>query len=116
MLTLAIIIPLLGAIGLVVLPRLDERGSRLLAVVVAALPLVLLAVSWARFDTGSEEMFQQVTDVGWIPTLGVGWRVGVDGIALALALLTALLFVAAVWYPVDLRGRHRQYRAWLLFL
>ena len=116
MLTLAITIPLLGAIALVVLPRLDERGSRLLAMVAAALPLALLVVSWARFDTAGDDLFQQVTDVDWIPTLGVGWRIGVDGIALALSLLTALLFVAAVLYPVDLRGRHRQYRAWLLFL
>jgi NADH-quinone oxidoreductase subunit M len=115
-LTFAIAIPLLGAIALIALPRLDERGSRLLAVVAAALPLALLVVAWARFDTGGDELFQQVTDVDWIPTLGVGWRIGVDGIALALSLLTALLFVAAVLYPVDLRGRHRQYRAWLLFL
>jgi NADH-quinone oxidoreductase subunit M len=115
-LTLAIAIPLLGAIALVAAPRLDERGSRLLVVVAAALPLALLVLSWASFDTGSDALFQQVTDVDWIPTLGVGWRVGVDGIALALALLTALLFVAAAWYPVDMRGRHRQYRAWLLFL
>ncbi len=116
MLTLAIAIPLLGAIALVAWPRLDERGSRLLAAVAATLPLVLLITAWARFDAGSGELFQQVTDVDWIPTLGVGWRVGIDGIALALALLTALLFVAAILYPVDLRGRHRQYRAWMLFL
>jgi NADH-quinone oxidoreductase subunit M len=115
-LTFAIIIPLLGAIALVALPSLGERGSRVLAVVAATLPLALLGLSWARFDAGGDALFQQVTDVDWIPTLGVGWRVGVDGIALALALLTAVLFVAAVLYPVDLRGRHRQYRAWLLFL
>jgi len=115
-LTFAIIIPLFGAIALVALPSLDERGSRVLAVVAATLPLALLGVSWADFDAGGDALFQQVTDVDWIPTLGVGWRVGVDGIALALALLTAVLFVAAVLYPVDLRGRHRQYRAWLLFL
>jgi len=115
-LTFAIIIPLLGAIALVALPSLSERGSRVLAVVAATLPLALLGLSWARFDAGGDALFQQVTDVDWIPTLGVGWRVGVDGIALALALLTAVLFVAAVLYPVDLRGRHRQYRAWLLFL
>jgi NADH-quinone oxidoreductase subunit M len=115
-LTLTVLIPLLGAITLVAWPRLDERGSRALAAGAAALPLVLLLVSWARFDAGAGELFQQVTDVDWIPTLGVGWRLGVDGIALTLALLTALLFVAAVLYPVDLRGRHRQYRAWMLFL
>ena len=116
MLTFAIIFPLLGAIALVALPRLDERSSRVLSVVAAALPLALLGVSWVRFDAHGDALFQQVADVDWIPTLGVGWRVGVDGIALALALMTAVLFVAAVLYPVDLRGRHRQYRAWLLFL
>ncbi|HSJ46328.1 MAG TPA: NADH-quinone oxidoreductase subunit M [Euzebyales bacterium] len=116
MLTLVIVIPLLGAIALMTLTALDERGSHLLAAAAATLPLVLLVASWLRFETGSDALFQQVTDVDWIPTLGVGWRIGVDGIALALALLTALLFVAAVAYPVDMRGRHRQYRAWLLFL
>jgi NADH-quinone oxidoreductase subunit M len=115
-LTLTVIIPLLGAVALVAVRQLDERGSRLLAVTAAALPLALLLASWARFDTGSDGLFQQVTDVAWIPTLGVGWRLGLDGIALALALLTALLFIAAALYPVDLQGRHRQYRAWLLFL
>ncbi|HEX6257535.1 MAG TPA: NADH-quinone oxidoreductase subunit M [Euzebyales bacterium] len=116
MLTLAIFTPLLGAITLVAVPRLDERASRLLTAVAAATPLALLSGAWLRFDSGGDALFQQVTDVEWIPTLGVGWRVGIDGIALALALLTALLFIAAALYPVDLRGRHRQYRAWLLFL
>jgi NADH-quinone oxidoreductase subunit M len=115
-LTLAILTPLLGAIALAALQRLGERASRVLAAVAAATPLALLCASWLRFEPGSDALFQQVTDVEWIPTLGVGWRVGVDGIALALGLLTALLFVAAALYPVDLRGRHRQYRAWLLFL
>ena len=116
MLTLAILIPLGGAVWLTLGSRIDERASRVLALGAAGLPLLLLAVAWLRFDTASDALFQHVAEVDWIPTLGVGWRVGVDGIALALATLTALLFVAAIAYPVDLMGRHRQYRAWMLFL
>ncbi len=116
MLTLAILIPLAGAVVLAGAARLDERASRAIALAAAAIPLALLLVVWSRFDTASAALFQHVSDTAWIPTLGVGWRVGVDGIALALALLTALLFIAAIVYPVDLQGRHRQYRAWMLFL
>jgi NADH-quinone oxidoreductase subunit M len=115
-LTAAVLIPLLAAVVLVALPRLSVRASRMLAIVTAAVPLVLLVVAWSRFDTSGTAMFQLVEEVDWIPTLGVGWRLGVDGIALALALLSALLFVAAVAYPADMMGRHRQYLAWFLFL
>lgn len=116
MLTLAILIPLVGAVWLILWQQVDEWASRALALAAAGVPLVLLLGVWLGFDTAGDAQFQAVADVDWIPTLGVGWRVGVDGIALALATLTALLFVAAIAYPVDLKGRHRQYRAWMLFL
>ncbi|HWH35058.1 MAG TPA: NADH-quinone oxidoreductase subunit M [Acidimicrobiales bacterium] len=116
MLSAAIVVPLLGALGLLALRRLDERGLRLVALAVAAVPLVLLAGAWARFDPGTGGSFQLVEEVPWIPTLGVAWRVGVDGIALALALVSAVLFCAAVAYPVDTLGRPRHYYGWLLFL
>ena len=116
MLTASIVIPLLGAIALAVHRGWDEAAARRLAVVAAAVPLLLMIVAWIGFDPGSDELFQHVTSVDWIPTLGVGYRVGVDGIGLAVATLTALLFVAAVAYPAETRGRPRQYYAWFLFL
>ena len=105
MLTLAIFTPLLGAIALVAVPRLDERASRLLTAVAAATPLALLSGAWLRFDSGGDALFQQVTDVEWIPTLGVGWRGGVDGIALAPALASAALVCCARPAPGGPAGR-----------
>src|SRR3546814_15829801 len=67
------------------------------------------------FDASGAQ-FQAVAETEWIPALGVAWRVGVDGIALALALMTALLFLAAVAWPAETQGRARQYYAWFLFL
>jgi len=114
MLTLTLFIPLVGAVVVALLPRAGERALRALATAVAAAPLVLLAAAWARFEgTGG---FELIETARWIPSLGVGYTVGVDGISLALAALTAVLFVAAIVYPVDRKGRSREYFALFLFL
>ncbi|CAN5250078.1 NADH-quinone oxidoreductase subunit M [soil metagenome] len=114
MLTAAIFIPIVGAVALLWAPRVKERGARLSALGISAVPLGILSVAWARFDGG--EGFQLIESVPWIPTLGVGYKVGIDGVSLPLAAMSALLFVASIAYPVDLRGRARQYFAAFLFL
>jgi NADH-quinone oxidoreductase subunit M len=116
MLTAAIVVPLLGSAVLALGRGLSARAARAFAVAVAAVPLALMVAAWARFDTGSQALFQLVEAVPWIPTLGVAYRVGVDGISLSIASMSALLFLAAVAYPADYRGRARQYFAWFLFL
>jgi NADH-quinone oxidoreductase subunit M len=125
MLTAAIFIPILAAAIVAALPRTAagagadvvsarERQLRTGATVVASLPLLLLAVTWWRFEgTGG---FELVEALEWIPTLGVGYRVGVDGLSLPLAAMTALVFVVSIAYPVDLRGRAAPYFALMLFL
>jgi NADH-quinone oxidoreductase subunit M len=113
-LTAAIFVPVAGAVALLVLPGLTERTTRRFALAVAAVPLVLLAATWFRFDGGNG--FELVESVPWIPSLGVSYTVGVDGISLPLAAMSALLFVVAVAYPADRRGRPRQYAAAFLFL
>ncbi|MBW3555719.1 MAG: NADH-quinone oxidoreductase subunit M, partial [Actinobacteria bacterium] len=120
MLSAAIFVPLLGSVALLVARRLSERRARVVALAVAAVPLVILTVAWLAFDGGGDGTgaggFELVESVPWIPTLGVGYKVGVDGLSLPLAAMTALLFLASIAYPADLRGRPRQYFAAFLFL
>jgi NADH-quinone oxidoreductase subunit M len=127
-LTIAIFLPIAAAAVLALLPRRlrsqTEAGPaaddpwasrlRLIASVVGVVPLLILLGAWARFDGGGG--FELVESSEWIPTLGVGYRVGVDGLSLPLALMTALLFAVAIAYPVDLRGRPGPYYALMLFL
>ncbi|MBW3620770.1 MAG: NADH-quinone oxidoreductase subunit M [Actinobacteria bacterium] len=119
MLTAAIFVPLAASVVLAVV-RVDShdvatvRRLRVAGTAVAAVPLVLLILAWSRFEgTGGFELVEQVS---WIPTLGVGYTVGVDGISLPLAAMTALVFTVAIAYPVDLRDRARAYVALFLFL
>ncbi|MES1930452.1 NADH-quinone oxidoreductase subunit M [Salinisphaera dokdonensis CL-ES53] len=116
MLTATILIPLLGALAFSFL-RLNEPAYRWLACGVGSAPLLLLAAVWLGFDTSAgAPAFQYVIDYPWIPALGIGWRMGVDGIALVVATMSALLFVAAIAWPAETRGRAREYYAWFLFL
>ena len=114
MLTAAILVPLLGALGLMLLPASRERLLRAAATGTAAVPLVLTVLAWLRFR--GDRGFEQVERVPWIPTLGASYAVGVDGISLPLVVMTALLFLVAIAYPVDVRGRPRAYYALFLFL
>lgn len=114
MLTAAIFVPLLGAIVIASLRHARPATLRAVATVVAAVPLALLGWAWVRFDgTGA---FELVEAAPWIPTLGVGYVVGVDGVSLPLAAMSALVFLVSVVYPVDLRGRASEYFALFLFL
>jgi len=114
-LSAAIGLPLLGAFVLAAIPRWNEATSRTFAVLVALVSLLCLAVAWLRFDPGGP-LFQLVEELPWVPSLGMAWRLGVDGIALAVASMSALVFVASILYPVDTKQRAAHYYAWLLFL
>lgn len=115
MLTAALFVPLLGAAVLAFSARWSEAAARRLAILTSAVPVALLAAAWLRFDPAGP-LFQLVAEAEWIPSLGVAYRVGLDGIALAVAGMSALLFLAAAAYPAETKGRARQYYAWLLFL
>lgn len=114
-LTATLALPLLGALVLIFAGSWRENQIRLFATTVAVLPLLLLIWAWLRFDPNGA-MFQLVEEYEWVPSLGMGFRLGVDGIALAVATMSALLFAGAAAYPVETKGMARQYYAWLLFL
>ena len=120
MLTATIFIPLVAALVFALLPGTDDHGDRRVtilrtaATVVSAIPLVLMVLAWLRFEGSGS--FELIESAPWIPTLGVGYKVGIDGISLALAAMTALLFVASIAYPVDFRERAPRYLALMLFL
>ena len=114
MLSIVVFAPLVAAVVIALLPERWAALARPVAVAAAAAPLVLLIAAWLRFDgTGGYELVERVR---WIPSLGVSYALGVDGLSLPLAAMTALLTLAAIAYPVDTRGRPRAYYGLFLFL
>jgi NADH-quinone oxidoreductase subunit M len=97
-LTLAVFLPLLGAVAVAVLPREREGLVRGAALSFAGLALLVGVGMLARFDyeAGAAMQFEVARD--WIPAIGAGYHVGVDGIALPLLVLSLLLSLLCVVY------------------
>lgn len=87
LLSLLIFLPLVYAVLVWTLPVRFARPVSLAASTVHfALSLVLLV----RFNTGTHEL-QLVENVPWIPTFGINYFVGIDGLSFWLVLLTTFL-------------------------
>ena len=67
------------------------------------------------FETARRRASSSPTTYTWIESLGIGWRVGVDGISLFLVVLTGVLFPIAL-LGADPHHDHKPYYAWLLLL
>ncbi len=81
-----------GLVGLLLLatPRGAVRLHRWAGLAASLVTLAFAAVAWTWFDPAAAG-FQFVEMRTWLPTLGIGYRLGMDGISLVLVLLTALL-------------------------
>jgi NADH-quinone oxidoreductase subunit M len=114
LLTWLLLIPALGA---VVIGFVPVRTAR--AVAAAAAGLTLL-VSLALLGYGSQSggnLFQFKEEKAWLPALGIGYTLGVDGPALLLIVLTALLHFLAVIYSYDrITFREKEFYALVLAL
>jgi NADH-quinone oxidoreductase subunit M len=85
-----------------------SRLSGWVAVLGPLATLVLAIAIVAQFDPSAG--IQHTVDESWIPTLGVRYQLGVDGISLFLVLLTAVLwFAATLWSAINTPERPRNY-------
>jgi NADH-quinone oxidoreductase subunit M len=113
-LSVLVVLPALGALAVVLIPRSRaelHRGITLLfAGGTGALALYLLAA----FETG-EAGYQFEVNRSWVSEFGISWHVGVDGISLFLVVLTALLFPVAILGATPHHDA-KPYYAWLLLL
>jgi NADH-quinone oxidoreductase subunit M len=96
-------LPLLGAIALAFVPRRSTHGIRTAGLVVALVTLALSLPLYFGFDAEQAD-YQFVEEARWIPALGVGYHLGIDGISLLLVLLTTFLTpiaLAAAWHTIE---------------
>lgn len=84
------LLPLAGAVVAAVLPASRRATARWLALGVGFATLAVAVVLAVRFEPAGEQ-YQFVESRSWIPAFGTRYELGVDGIALALVLLTTIL-------------------------
>ena len=89
-LTTMMLLPILGSLLIAVIP-----ADQVVRVKQAALGTTLLVaisgvLTWMKFDS-ADTSFQFAQSVKWIPSFGINYAVGVDGLSLVLILMSVLL-------------------------
>jgi NADH-quinone oxidoreductase subunit M len=106
MLTALIAIPALGALLVALLPKGSDALAKRAALVVTLVVAVLSVVMAVQFKTDGPR-FQFTEKYWWIKQFGAHYSVGVDGVALVLILLSAILVplvVLASWNDAERSG------------
>ena len=115
LLSVLIWLPILGAIAVLAFGR-QSSTARWLALAVALATFVLSIPLWTGYLPSVAGM-QFVESIAWIPAIKSNYALGVDGISIALIVLTAftsVLVVIGSWGPID--NRVSQYMAAMLAL
>ncbi len=97
------LLPLAGAVVVALLPRSRPELSKVVALVWSLAVLALTVVAWIAFDPNGER-FQFRESYDWIPAWGVNFTFEVDGIALVMLALIAVLVpvvILASWHDAD---------------
>jgi NADH-quinone oxidoreductase subunit M len=115
-LSLVAYLPILGVVLIMLIPRRAESGIRWTALAFSLAGFVASLWIPMYYDASTPEV-QFVERLSWIPTLGVNYFFGLDGISLWLVMLTTFLSVIAVicsWESITVRVK--EYYAFLLIL
>ncbi|MDR5683433.1 MAG: NADH-quinone oxidoreductase subunit M [Armatimonadota bacterium] len=112
-LTITLFLPLLGALVVLFWPRDDHARIRRLTLGFSIATFVASLLILTQFSFGQRGL-QLIEQAPWIPFVGIQYKVGVDGMSVALAIMTALLTVISVVYSFRENHRVKEYN--LLFL
>ncbi len=115
LLSLIVFTPLAGALLILVLPNTRIKLIQGVALAASAVCLLLTGYLYAAFDKTTAAM-QFVERFAWIPSFNINYFLGVDGLSVAIVILTALLTVTAIIYSFNITLRVKEFFFWFLLL
>src|SRR4051795_951132 len=119
-LSIILFTPLVGAILLLFVPKDSKDAIRWIANIFALggflISLPLVPAFWAlRFEPGFK--FMEGSANNWIPSIGAGYVLGIDGISFLLIMLTTLLgWISILSSWTAIQERVKEYYIWFLVL
>jgi proton-translocating NADH-quinone oxidoreductase chain M len=116
-LSLLVLVPLIGTFATFALGT-TPKVAKYIALVFSGITLVLTTLVLMNFSLsaplGTEFQFEE--NVVWISQLGINYHLGVDGIAIPMVFLSALLVFLAILFSWDVEERTREYMGLMLIL
>jgi NADH-quinone oxidoreductase subunit M len=122
-LSIILFTPLVGAILLLFVPKENKAAIRWIANIFAlggfliSLPLAPWFWALVKSQDAAPFKFIEGTANHWIPSIGAGYMLGIDGISFLLVMLTTLLgwiSILSSWTAIE--NRVKEYYIWFLIL
>ncbi len=107
--------PAVGALAVCAVPAGRDALARRIAVAATGISLLGALVMAATYDTALGG-YQHAIQMPWIPSLGIGLHLGVDGISAILVLLHAFCAFTGVLISYGIRDRVKEYFVFYLLL
>ena len=117
-LSFLIILPLLTALA--ILPFKEQKQVRMIALAGSSLQLilafVLLYFYWTERSAGNTATMLFETNYTWYAPLNINYHIGVDGISVAMVLLTSFIAIAGILVSWNVDKLSKEFFFLLLFL
>ena len=116
-LSLIVLLPAVGALIMPFLPTQESKNTNLprniSLVILLADFLIILGTFASLFDPSSESL-QLIERLQWLPSIGLEWSLGVDGISAPLVVLSGLITLLSAAASWKVKQKTRLYFALLL--
>jgi NADH-quinone oxidoreductase subunit M len=100
LLSVVVFLPAAAAVLLALFPVSAAKAARAFALAVAVLDFAISLPLWTRFVPGAPG-FQFAESAPWVPSYGISYAIGLDGLSLVLVLLTTLLTPVSLLFSVS---------------
>ncbi len=115
LLTFILFTPVVAAVVIALLPATEKTLIRWAALIASLFPLGFALLLWFQFDP-AQPGFQFEEQRAWYQAVHSSYHLGVDGISLAMVLLTTLLTPIAILASFSIQDRIKPYMALFLLL
>ncbi len=114
-LTYMIFIPLVGMVVVMTMRKEAHNAIRYTSSFFSLIVFILSCILAVQYDSSIPDM-QFVENVSWIPSLGINYFLGVDGISVPMLFLTGLLSFVSIVASFGISNRVKEYFAFFLLL
>ncbi|MCB9445133.1 MAG: NADH-quinone oxidoreductase subunit M [Ardenticatenaceae bacterium] len=115
--------PIVAAIIILLLPKERGENARMMALAAMILGLVLSIYVYVAYNqnlppsgTLWADTLMFVEEHGWVPSIGINYIMGVDGLSATLVLLTSIVGLGGVLISWSIDDRPREFYAFFMLL
>jgi NADH-quinone oxidoreductase subunit M len=122
-LTIILMTPIVAAVVILLLPKERGENARMLGFAAMAIGLLLSLYVYITYNqnlpvpvTRWADTLMFMEEYAWVPSIGINYIVGVDGLSATLVLLTAIVGMGGVLISWSIDDRPREFYAFFMLL